>query len=150
MSNNSSSNITTTKTTATSYTNEFPLAQAERYTTTEANAKSVDDLMTKITIVIGGISVELSTGDCIQFIRDVVEGENPTTIAKILGFGGTIDRINRIFYVPWRTKENRWGTNNIFNPREIGLMHPYVGGSGGNWTTITKLTECPDMTILKE
>jgi len=95
-----------------------------------------------ISIVINGEPVMLSKDDCITFIRDVAEGENPLTTAKILGFGYSGDFINRIFFLPWR-KEGRWGSHTL-QQREIGLEFPYLGGGGADWTSIVKLDKCPD------
>jgi len=111
-----------------------------------AKATYVDkNSQSKIIIFVNRESIVLSIGDCIRFNRVVKEGENPSTIAKILGFGyngGTY--INRIFYLPWR-KEGRWGSH-VLPQRQIGLEWPYVGGDDGDWTSIIKLEKCPEVT----
>jgi len=114
--------------------------------THSAKATFVDVMVrSQINISINNESMVLSVGDCIRFNRVVKEGENPSTIAKILGFGyngGTY--VNRIFFLPWR-KEGRWGSHALIQ-RQIGLEWPYVGGNDGDWTSIIKLEKCPEVT----
>lgn len=102
---------------------------------------------TAIHIVIDSMPVVLARGDCIEFRRVVKTGENPVTVAKILGFSyngkGYVDRI---FYLPWRVNEKKWGSS-AFPQRQIGLERPYSGGDDGDWTTIVKLAACPDAVV---
>ena len=115
-----------------------------------AKATFVDKMsQSKINIFVNRESMVLSRGDCIRFNRVVKEGENPSTIAKILGFGYNGDTyVNRIFYLPWR-KEGRWGSH-IIPQRQIGLEWPHVGGDDGDWTSIIKLEKCPEVTATGE
>lgn len=97
-----------------------------------------------IEITIGGVPQTLSVGDCVSFNRVVKEGADPYTIAKISGFGSSGGQyVNRIFYVPWRVAEKRWGSQTL-PQRAVGLEHPYKGGNEGDWTTLVKLAKCPD------
>ena len=96
-----------------------------------------------INIVINGVPTVLSRGDCIRFRRTVVAGHDPITTAKIIDFGWSGGYVNRIFYLPWRVAEQRWGSGQL-PMREIGLEPQYIGTmSGEDWTTITKLANCP-------
>ena len=109
-----------------------------------AKATSAGTTRRSISITIGGLPQTLSVGDCVSFNRVVKEGADPYTIAKIVGFGKSdMQYVNRIFYEPWRVAEKRWGTP-VLPMREIGLEYPYIGGSGGDWTTLVKLAKCPD------
>jgi hypothetical protein len=113
--------------------------------TTAAKATFTDDERQSITITIDSVKQILSVGDCISFNRVVKPTENPYTIGKILYFGynGNIEYVNRIFYLPWRVKKNRWGSH-VLPQRAIGLEYPYLAMNEGDWTTIEKLTKCPD------
>ena len=94
-----------------------------------------------INIIINGEPMVLTKGDCIQFNRYVNEGENLSTIAKILSFGYSGGNyINRIFFLPWR-QEGIWGSHTS-PARAIGLENPYLWGKP-EWTTIKKIP-CPD------
>jgi len=97
-----------------------------------------------INIVINGVPLVLTRGDCIRFRRRVVEGADPMTTARILDFGYSGGQyVNRIFYLPWREETQRWGSGTL-PLRQIGLESPHLGGmSGEDWRTITKLDACP-------
>ena len=75
------------------------------YVYNTANAIFTDDNYSKINININDELIELSVGDYIEFNRNGV-----ITQAKILDFGWNISSpyANRIFYLPWRNKENKW------------------------------------------
>jgi hypothetical protein len=110
----------------------------------QAKATFVDKSRQSIAITIDGVPQTLSVNDCISFNRDVKEGADPYTIAKILGFGYAGDKyVNRIFYVPWRVAEKRWGSQTL-QSRAVGLESPYKGSNEGDWTTLVKLAKCPD------
>jgi hypothetical protein len=110
-----------------------------------ANASWVDDSNQSIHIIINGEPQVLTKDDCIQFNR-YMEGGNILTIAKILGFGNSGKKINRIFFLPWR-ESGRWGTD-ILPERAIGLEKPYLLFGKPEWTTI-KLVPCPEQSAGK-
>lgn len=103
-----------------------------------------------INIIINGKSIVLSHNDCIQFNRYInpLNGEdnkNYLCTAKIIGFGygGSPSDpsvlINRIFFLPWRDEEGRWGSSK----RYIGLVSSYLTRHDiQEWQTIKKIP-CP-------
>jgi hypothetical protein len=114
-----------------------------------ANATFIEDYnYSKIQIIIDDKIVELSDGDYIEFNR-----EGKKTIAKILTFGwhNSSQYANRIFFLPWREEEKRWGSNTI-PMRGIPLEFMFFCDGNlseqlfGDWTTIRRLEKSPDKT----
>lgn len=119
-----------------------------------ANALFVEGSnLTKIQLTIENETVEtfeLSEGDFIEFNRKVLT-EIKLQKAKILSFGwhNGSSHANRIFFLPWREEESRWGSH-IIPMRGIPLEHGYFCDGdladqlNGDWTTIKKLGESPE------
>ena len=106
------------------------------YVYNTANAIFIDDNYSKINININDELIELSVGDYIEFKRNEV-----ITQAKILDFGwnASSEYANRIFYLPWRTKENKWADTRTPKrgiPLEFPFFHNY---ELGDWSTIKKI-----------
>ena len=117
-----------------------------------ANATFVEDSkLTKIQLTIENATVELSEGDFIEFNRKVLT-EIKLQRAKILAFGWHNGSLcaNRIFFLPWREEESRWGSH-IIPMRGIPLEHGYfcdgdlANQPNGDWTTIKKLRKSPEI-----
>ena len=112
-----------------------------------------------INIIINGEPMVLSHNDCIQFNRyiNLLDGEDNQTYsctAKIIGFGhsGSPSEasalITRIFFLPWREKEGRWGPPTSYK-RYIGLLSSWLGWHDiPEWTTIKKIP-CPEQSAGK-
>jgi len=119
-----------------------------------ANALFVEgNHLTKIQLTIENETVEtieLSEGDFIEFKRKCLS-EIKTQRAKILAFGWHNGSLcaNRIFFLPWREEESRWGSH-VIPMRGIPLEHSYFRDGdlsdqpNGDWTTIKKLIESPE------
>lgn len=106
------------------------------YVYNSANAVFIDTNYSKINININDEIIELSVGDFIEFNRNKVIIQ-----AKILDFGWNMSSpyVNRIFYLPWRIKENKWAETKTPKrgiPLEFPFFHNY---NLGDWTTIKKL-----------
>ncbi len=100
-----------------------------------------DDSYSKINININDEFIELSIGDYIEFNRN-----GKIIQAKILNFGWNYSSkyINRIFYLPWRINENKWGEH-LIPMRGIQLeLHFPHNYELGDWTTIKKINTLSD------
>jgi len=111
------------------------------YVYNTASAVFTDTNYSKINISINNELIELSVGDYIEFKRNSI-----VTQAKILDFGWNVSSpyVNRIFYLPWRTKENKWGETTRPKrgiPLEFPFFHNY---QLGDWTTIKKIDTLSD------
>ena len=110
--------------------------------------------LTKIQLAIENETVEtieLSEGDFIEFNRKVLT-EIKLQKAKILAFGWHNGSLyaNRIFFLPWREEESRWGSH-VIPMRGIPLEREYFHDGdlsdqpNGDWTTINKLSKSPEI-----
>jgi hypothetical protein len=120
-----------------------------------ANALFVEGSnLTKIQLTIENETVELSHGDFMEFKRKGLS-EIKTQRAKILSFGwhNGSSYANRIFFLPWRDEESRWGSHVIpmrLSQSDTPLEHSYFHDGdladqpNGDWTTIRKLDESPE------
>ncbi len=92
-------------------------------------------------IVVNGENITLNVGDCIEFTRtDVREGMNPITKAKILRFSFENEKLEYFTWLPWREKEQRWGTTS-YPPNIISFT--LKQSTNGLPNTIKKIN-CPD------
>lgn len=119
----------------------------------QINAKATfigDDFNSKtISITIGGEEQELSIDDCVSFEKDIGKEEEDLQriTAKIEGFhfksynkSESKYVVTQISYRLWRAAENRWSTG----LQNLKLLPADFNPKTGIWTTLIKLTNCPD------
>ena len=95
----------------------------------------------KIRLTIENEIVELEEGDLIEFKRKGLP-EGKLQRAKILAFGwhNSSQYANRIFFLPWREEENRWGSH-VIPMRGMPLEHGYFHRGGPMDLSLQQLSQ---------